>query len=165
MAFWHWGTLGADNYQPTFQQVSDQFMQHPRIKVENQMPSYWDKMVVALASDTPPDVYLINSVRARQWFNQGTTRDVTPYITKDKVAAREPQRGNQGLHGLLHGRGQADRHPLELLHHRHGVQPGAPQGGGADPAGPARRAVGLERGPGLRPEANQEGRQPARWGC
>ncbi len=89
VAFWHWGTLGADNYQPTFQQVSDQFMQqYPRIKVENQMPTgYWDKMVVALASDTPPDVYLINSVRARQWFNQGTTRDVTPYINKDKAAA------------------------------------------------------------------------------
>jgi multiple sugar transport system substrate-binding protein len=89
--FWHWGTLGADNYMPTFQEVSDKFMAtSPKIKVENQMPSdYWNKMVVALASDTPPDVFLINSTRARQWFNQGTTRDVTPYLNKDKNAAND----------------------------------------------------------------------------
>jgi multiple sugar transport system substrate-binding protein len=89
VSFWHWGTLGADNYQPTFQQVSDSFMQqYPKVKVENQMPSdYWNKMVVALASDTPPDVFLMNSPRARQWFNQGTVRDVTPYINKDKTTA------------------------------------------------------------------------------
>ena len=88
------GHPGRRQLPATFQQVSDQFMQqHPRIKVENQMPTgYWDKMVVALASDTPPDVYLINSVRARQWFSQGTTRDVTPYITKDKAPRRTSKR-------------------------------------------------------------------------
>ncbi len=89
--FWHWGTLGADNYQPTFLEVSQMFMAAtPKIKVTTDMPTgYWDKMVVALASDTPPDVFLINSPRARQWFIQGTTRDVTPYLNKDKTTATE----------------------------------------------------------------------------
>src|SRR5688500_12747800 len=83
---WHWGTLGADNYMPTFQEVSDKFMgATPKIKVVNQMPSDYDnKLVVGLASDTAPDVFLQRGPQARQWFNVGTTRDVQAFISKDK---------------------------------------------------------------------------------
>ncbi len=89
--FWHWGTVGADNYLPTFQQVSDKFMAtNPKIKVENQMPADYDnKLVVGLASDTAPDVFLQRGPNARQWFNAGTTRDVQAYVSKDKNAANE----------------------------------------------------------------------------
>ncbi len=91
IGFWHWGTLGADNYMPTFQEVSDKFMAtNPKLKVENQMPSDYDnKLVVALASDTAPDVFLQRGPQARQWFNAGTTRDVQAFISKDKNAANE----------------------------------------------------------------------------
>jgi multiple sugar transport system substrate-binding protein len=89
--FWHWGTLGADNYMPTFQEVSDKFMAaSPKIKMENQMPSDYDnKLVVGLASDTAPDVFLQRGPNARQWFNAGTTRDVAAFISKDKATAGE----------------------------------------------------------------------------
>ena len=89
--FWHWGTLGADNYQPTFQEVSDKFMAaSPKIKLENQMPSDYDnKLVVGLASDTAPDVFLQRGPNARQWFNAGTTRDVSSFISRDKNIANE----------------------------------------------------------------------------
>ena len=89
--FWHWGTLGADNYMPTFQEVSDKFMvANPKIKMANQMPSDYDnKLVVGLASDTAPDVFLQRGPNARQWFNAGTTRDVSAFISKDKNTANE----------------------------------------------------------------------------
>ncbi|HEU5314897.1 MAG TPA: sugar ABC transporter substrate-binding protein [Chloroflexota bacterium] len=89
--FWHWGTVGADNYLPTFQTVSDKFMAaSPKIKVVNQMPADYDnKLVVGLASDTAPDVFLQRGPNARQWFNVGTTRDVQAYVSKDKNAANE----------------------------------------------------------------------------
>ena len=89
--FWHWGTVGADNYQPTFQEVSDKFMgASPKIKLENQMPSDYDnKLVVGLASDTAPDVFLQRGPNARQWFNAGTTRDVQSFISRDKNVANE----------------------------------------------------------------------------
>src|SRR5438067_414721 len=85
--FWHWGTVGADNYQDTFADVAKRFTQaSEKIKVETLMPpDYWNKMVAALASDTPPDAFLINSVRNRQWFNQGTIKDVQSYVNKDKT--------------------------------------------------------------------------------
>src|SRR5919199_1100923 len=95
--FWHWGTVGADNYQDTFAEIAKRFTQaSPKIKVETLMPpDYWNKMVAVLASDTPPDAFLINSTRNRQWFNQGTIKDVQNYLNKDKAAAADIKEVNK----------------------------------------------------------------------
>jgi multiple sugar transport system substrate-binding protein len=93
IAFWHWGGIGStvNNYHPGFLDVAERFMKlQPAVKVQvDSPPSYWDKMVVALASDTPPDVFLINSVRNRDWAAHGTIREVSSYLSKDKAAANE----------------------------------------------------------------------------
>lgn len=95
--FWHWGTPGADNYQETFAAVGKRFTDaNPSIKVVTLLPpDYWNKMVVALASDTPPDAFLINSTRNRQWANQGTIKDVQAYASKDKKAAADLKEVNK----------------------------------------------------------------------
>lgn len=93
VVFWHWGTLGADNYFEGFRGVVEQFMQkYPSIKVEHDMPTgYWDKMVASIAAGTAPDVFLINSTRNREWANNGTLNDISAFLNKDRAAARDVQ--------------------------------------------------------------------------
>src|SRR5262249_13995743 len=81
----------VNNYHPGFLDVADRFSKAtPTVRAQvDSPPSYWDKVVVALASDTPPDVFLINSVRNRDWATSGAIRDVSSHLTKDKAAPNE----------------------------------------------------------------------------
>jgi multiple sugar transport system substrate-binding protein len=111
--YWHWGGIqvATNNYHPSFVSYSEKFMQKfPNVKVEVDSPAgYWDKIPASIAAGNPPDVFFMNSVNNRPYFNQGAIKDLTPLATKDRTWARDQQQMLKSfvdwytLRGKLHG--------------------------------------------------------------
>ncbi len=74
---------------PVWQQAIDNFQKNnPNVKVTlEHTPSdaYWDKLTVAYAGGTPPDIIYAPPDQAQRTGTQGMLLELTSYIEKDKL--------------------------------------------------------------------------------